>query len=438
MPSNPLTTPITTPIHSPTTSPHAQQSLPPVISRAIAIRIFVSFAAGYFISYALRSVNAALAPLLAADLDLSAGQLGWLSSAFFLSFTAMQIPLGICLDRFGARRTESLLLVIAACGALVISVGHSLWMVSLGRMLIGVGVAACLMAPYAYFRRSFAANRQAQLAMWMLIAGTTGALLATQPALTLAQWLGWRQFFVLSAVLLACAACAIFLWTGDHDRQSASQIASNQAAGFLSLLTNPLMLRVIPTTIFFSGGFAALQSLWAGPWLTQVLQMTAAEAGEHLFYFNAALLVSYVAMSMISPRLEKRGLTLAKQSLFAFVWFPICLGTMLIWQSQQSWIMWIVLAPGVPAVILMQTQTALAFPRHMAGRVLTTFNLVMFGGAFSIQWGIGLLADLFSAMQYSPRASLTMAFACLVVLQLCSLAWFLMRRDSVSTQQPST
>ncbi len=405
----------------------------PVISRALAIRIFLSFAVGYFISYALRSVNAALAPLLAADLSLSAGDLGWLSSAFFLSFTAMQIPLGICLDRYGARRTESFLLIIAAVGALVIAMGHSLWMVSLGRMLIGMGVSACLMAPYAYFRRSFAAQRQAQLAMWMLIAGTSGALLATQPALALAQWLGWRQFFVCAAVLLACAASAVFLWTGDHDRQSATQIASNPSVGFLSLLTHPLMLRVIPTTIFFSGGFAALQSLWAGPWLTQVLQMTAAQAGEHLFYFNAALLVSYVTMSVVSSRLEKRGISLARQSLIAFIWFPICLGTMLFWQTTSAWVMWLVLAPGVPAVILMQTQTALAFPRHMAGRVLTTFNLVMFGGAFTIQWGIGLLADLFSALQYSPRNALTMAFACLVILQLCSLTWFLFRRNAEAT-----
>lgn len=407
----------------------------PAMTRAVAVRIFFSFAFGYFISYALRSVNAALAPLFARDLQLSAGELGWLSSAFFLSFTVMQLPLGICLDRYGARRTESALLIIAACGALIISVGHTLWMVSLGRMLIGIGVAACLMAPYAYFRRSFAANRQAQLAMWMLIAGTSGALLATQPALALAQWIGWRMFFVLAACMLACAGAAVFLWTGDHDRQPAGHTAGQPAIGVFSLLIDPLMLRVIPTTIFFSGGFAALQSLWAGPWLTQVLHMSAVQAAEHLLYFNAALLVSYVAMSLLSPRLEKRGISLAQQSMIAFIWFPICLGTMLVWQTPESWIMWVVLAPGVPAVILMQTQTALAFPRHLAGRVLTTFNLVMFGGAFFIQWGIGLLADLFSALQYSPETSLTLAFACLVILQLCSLAWFVLKRQTALTVQ---
>lgn len=419
------------PSKSSVASPHIPSETPN-ISRGLAIRIFASFATGYFISYALRSVNAALAPLLAEDLDLSAGDLGWLSSAFFLSFTAMQIPLGICLDRYGARRTESSLLLIAACGALIISMGQSLWMVSLGRMLIGVGVAACLMAPYAYFRRTFAASRQPQLAMWMLISGTSGALLATQPALALAQWLGWRQFFVFACVLLTCAAGAIFLWTGDHDRQATPSPGQQQAAGFLNILTHPLMLRVIPTTIFFSGGFAALQSLWAGPWMTQVLKMTATQAGEHLLYFNAGLLVSYVAMSVISPRLEKFGISLARQSMFAFVWFVVCLSAMLFWQSAQAWILWLVLAPSVPAVILMQTQTAMLFPRHMAGRVLTTFNLVMFGGAFSIQWGIGLLADVFTAFQYAPSTALTLAFACLVLLQLGSLGWFVARPAPVT------
>ena len=135
-------------------------------TRAISMRIFLSFAGAYFVSYALRSVNAALAPLLAADLHLSAGSLGWLTSAFFLAFAAMQIPLGIALDKFGARRTESTLLLVSALGALIVSLGSSLWTLSAGRLLIGVGVAGCLMAPYSYFRRCYPTERQSQLALW--------------------------------------------------------------------------------------------------------------------------------------------------------------------------------------------------------------------------------------------------------------------------------
>lgn len=398
------------------------------ISRANAVRIFVSFAAGYFLSYALRSVNAALAPLLASDLSLSAGELGWLSSAFFLSFAAMQLPLGIWLDRHGARRTESYLLIIAAIGALVVAAGQSLLMISIGRIMIGIGVSACLMAPYAYFRRSFASHKQAQLALWMLIAGTSGALFATQPALALAEWIGWRPFFVLSAGLLASVAAAIYFMTGDHDLHHNTPLTADQPTSLISLLRHPIMLRVIPTTIFFAGGFAAFQSLWAGPWMTEVLGMSPVEASEKLLFFNAALLVSYIAMSFISPRLEKRGIPLASQSVAAFFWFLICGIIMLVWRAYPSWIMWLVFTPGVPAVILMQTQTALAYPKNMAGRVLTTFNLVMFAGVFVIQWGVGLLTDMFKTFGMNSRNALTSAFLCLVICQCVSLFFYFWKK----------
>ena len=169
-------------------------------SGLVALRIVLVFAVGYFLSYAMRSVNAALAPLLVSDLSLSASELGWLSSAYILSFAAMQIPVGIWLDRYGARRTESALLLIAALGAALTAIGETLLVQSLGRILIGIGVSACLMAAYSYFRRCFPPERQPRLVMYMLISGTSGALVASQPALALAEWIGWRHVFSLTAV----------------------------------------------------------------------------------------------------------------------------------------------------------------------------------------------------------------------------------------------
>ena len=97
------------------------------------------------------------------------------------------------------------------------------------------------------------------------------------------------------------------------------------------------------------------------------------------------------------------------------------------WQGAHSWIMLLILTPCVPAVILMQTQTALAFPSHMAGRVLTTFNLVMFAAGFALQWGIGLLVDTFKLSGASGPMSMTLAFASLAAAQIVTLAWFISR-----------
>lgn len=414
----------------------------PLPSGEITLRVFLSFVAGYFLSYALRSINASIAPLLADDLNLSASALGWLSSAYFLSFASVQWYLGTWLDKYGSRRTESMLLGTAAVGSVIVAISDTIIGLSLGRILIGLGVAACLMAPYSYFRRCYAPQKQAQLAMWMLIGGTLGALAATQPALVLAEWMGWRNIFFLTAVLLALSALAIARWVPDtdlevaqHERQiiAASGTQAAPPMKLLELLRHPVMVRVIPTTVFFSGGFVALQSLWVGPWLTDVLLLTTNQTGMALLYFNAALLVAYLLMSFLSPKLEKSGFGLARQTKLGFFWFIGCMVLILLWREPSAWWAWLILAPGIPAVILMQTQTGLMFPKAIAGRVLTTFNLVMFSAAFMVQWGIGLLVDAFIALGQARDHALWLSFVVLLVCQIVSLWWYV-RRPSPSIE----
>lgn len=394
----------------------------------VALRIVLVFAVGYFLSYAMRSVNAAIAPLLVSDLSLSASELGWLSSAYVLSFSAMQIPVGIWLDRYGARRTESTLLLIAALGAGLTAIGETLWVQSAGRILIGIGVSACLMAAYSYFRRCFPAERQPRLVMYMLISGTSGALMASQPALALAEWIGWRHVFSLTALMFLLCAVAIFVCTGDLDRQAGANKQQITNASFFTLCRHPFMVRVLPATVFTIGGFGALQTLWAGPWFTQILGMSPDRASQTLLYMNASILCSYFLMGELSPRLIKRGVSLLQQSVGALIWLPICIGIITFWQHSASWILWLILAPAIPAMFLLQTQAALEFPSAVAGRVLTTYNLLVFAGTFIVQWGFGALIDLFQHLNNSPSQSLTYSMACLVTLQVLGLVWFFIKK----------
>lgn len=164
--------------------------------------------------------------------------------------------------------------------------------------------------------------------------------------------------------------------------------------------------------------------------MTDILGMSPVEAGNALFIFNIMLLLSYIAMSFVSPWLEKRKFALEKQSLIGLFWFNGLLWVIILWQDPVAWWCWVVMTIGIPAVIVLQTQTALLFPRQVAGRVLTTFNLVMFVGAFLLQWGIGLVVDLFQSFDMLRTSALTSAFAIMAVLQLLSLAWFLKMRHS--------
>ena len=66
--------------------------------------VYLAFAAGYLLSYLYRTVNAIISPELVRDLSLNPSSLGLLTSAYFLAFAAMQLPVGILLDRFGPER----------------------------------------------------------------------------------------------------------------------------------------------------------------------------------------------------------------------------------------------------------------------------------------------------------------------------------------------
>ena len=125
----------------------------------IAVRVFVPFALGYFLSYLLRVVNAVIAPDLVRDLGLTAADLGLLTSANFFAFAVAQLPLGIVLDRFGPRRTEASLLLFAAFGALIFAVAGNAPDLIFGRALIGFGTSACLMAAFKAYVMWFPGDR---------------------------------------------------------------------------------------------------------------------------------------------------------------------------------------------------------------------------------------------------------------------------------------
>ena len=123
------------------------------------IRLFLPFAGAYFLSYHFRTANAVIGPVLSEELSLGAADLGLLTSAYFIAFGAVQLPLGMLLDQFGARRVESALLLVAAAGAVVFATGHSVGSLALGRGMIGLGVSACLMAAFKSFAQWFLPER---------------------------------------------------------------------------------------------------------------------------------------------------------------------------------------------------------------------------------------------------------------------------------------
>lgn len=399
-------------------------------------RVFLCFAGGYLLSYAFRSINAVIAPALQSELGLSNADLGLLSSAYFISFASLQLPLGIWLDKFGPRKTESALLLLAAAGAALFASAVSLPGLWLGRALIGVGVSACLMAPFKAYRLLYPAQRQGQLASWMLMAGTSGALAATIPVTSAMPLIGWRGVFWVMAGLILLAAAAIFFLLKKVEAQISAQAAAEPALrahggdGYRHIFGNPYFRRCAPLGMVNHGSFIALQTLWAGPWMITVLGMSKAHTAQILFAFNLCLLLAYLGLSWWSPRHVsydgKHGWPAARVIALGLSGTIAAQAAILLFNASWSWLLWLALAVCITVTTLVQAQVSLSFPVALAGRANSAYNLLLFIGAFSVQWGLGLLIDLFAAHGAAPAAAMRAAFALCAALQLAALIAFIL------------
>ena len=393
----------------------------PSLSRARTAIVFGVFAFAYFFSALVRAVTATLAPVFSQELGLAASQLGLLAGAYFLGFSVMQLPLGSALDRFGAKRVLMVFLSAAVAGCLAFAAAGSLPQLLLARFLIGAGVAACLMAPLTCFRHFFSSALQLRANSWMLMAGSLGMLASTLPVQWLMPVTGWRGLFVLVALMLALAI--VLIWRSVPPDAPAKVAGQGVAGGYRQVFRHPAFVRMAPMGFVVYGGMIAMQSLWIGPWLTQVAGRSAVGAAQGLFIVNLAMLVAFFTWGLVMPHLIRRGW--AGERLIAWAWWPsvLCLG-FIVWQGPSAgplaWALWCVLTS---VVSLSQPAIGQAFPAALAGRALSAFNLLIFAGVFSLQWTIGLALDVLQARGASVLSAYRWTFGGFLLACILAFVW---------------
>jgi len=392
--------------------------------RAAPLAIYLCFAAGYLLSYLYRTANAVLSPQLVQEFGLSAGDLGLLTSAYFLAFGLAQLPLGIFLDRFGPRRVESLLLVFAASGATLFAYADSLAMLTLGRGLIGLGVAACLMAALKGFVLWFPPSQRAALSGWIMSAGGAGALLATAPLEALLREMSWRAIFLLLGGLTLATALALRR-TLPEEHGEAKESAAALRAGVRRVLASGRFWWIAPLGGLGMGGFMAVQGLWSLPWLTEVEGLGQAEAARVLFYMSAMQLAGYLGLGAAAASLARRGWHARHLFLGGFSLHILVLGVIVAQVFSSPILVWMLYGFSVTINVLGFNVLAEGYDDALAGRSSTALNLMMFAGSFAAQWGIGALIDVAAAWAAWPKAQgLRFGFALLFAMQAACWLWF--------------
>jgi predicted MFS family arabinose efflux permease len=392
------------------------------------MRVFIPFAFGYFLSYLFRVVNAVLAPNLTSELGVGPSQLGLLTAAYFITFAAFQLPLGVLLDRYGPRKIESFLLIFAAVGAFVFSRAQSVSGLVLGRALIGFGVSACLMAAFKAFVMWFQRRQLPLINGIQMAAGGFGALTATAPveaALGITDWRG--IFFVLAIIALAIAA-AVFFVVPEKKVEHNSDSIKEQLQGIVSVFSSLTFWRIAPLTVASQAAFLAIQGLWSGPWLLDVAGFERPVMARVLLMIAAAMVAGFILTGAAAERLSRLGVKPIAVAVAGMTAFMLVQTLLILEATSWAHTLWILFGIFGTTRIIPYAVLSQSFPLHLSGRVNTALNLLVFVAAFSAQWGIGAIINLWPVTaggNYAP-AGYQAAFTMMLLLQLMALLWFIL------------
>ncbi|MEX0143291.1 MFS transporter [Massilia sp. LMS1-1-1.1] len=393
---------------------------------AVFCLVFLPFALGHYLSCLLRGVNAVLTAELLGAIALTPAQLGLLTSAFFLAFALVQLPIGMALDRYGPRAVQLWLLALAALGVWLFSRGHSFAELMWARALMGAGLGGCFMAAVKAVSCAIAPSRLPSVHGYLIAVGGLGAATATMPVKRVLHYTDWRGVFLG----LALAALAIALLIRLLSPAMPAPAAAKSKVSVWSVYRDPgfrrtIALILLPHTVFFG-----VQGLWIGRWLADVGGLSDDNVAYLLYLGMAAVIFGAIGMGMLTEWAGRRAIEpmqVAGAGIVLFVGVQVAMACNVTPSLPLLSVLFTLLGTvtGLEYAIVAQSM-----PASLTGRAATCLNLLIFTGAFLVQAGFGLILGcwpLNSQQQYPPQAYQA-AFGVLAALQLPGLAMFFIDR----------
>jgi MFS family permease len=387
---------------------------------AVIIRVFLPFGAGYVLSYSFPTINALISGALTSELHFGAADLGLLTAVYFVS-AFVQLPIGSLVDRYGPRRMQSVLLLIAAAGATLFATGGGFWTLLAGRALVGVGAGTAVIAGFNAIVLWFPPERVALMNGCYVMLGALGAISATAPAEIIIAATGWRSLLAFAAAAAAILAIVTLIVVPEPARPKLRSASADYAA----LLGDQRFQRLVPLSTVCIGTAWALQGLWVAPWLQNVEQLDHPAVVRHLLVMAVALSLGALIVGISAHRLRKQGIRAQDVLTTAAAIFIAAELALILDLHVCSYLLWSIIGILGGASVLTYALIAEYFPPAMIGKANAALSTCHIAGAFTLQCAIGFLIDRWAghAGHYPPIAYRT-AFALVVVLQIAALAWF--------------
>jgi MFS family permease len=388
--------------------------------------VFLPFAVGYYLSYLLRTINGLITNAMPSNLALGAADLGLLTSVYFLTFAAAQVPIGALLDRYGPRKVQGALLLIAAVGSGLFATVEAFWALVFARAMIGLGFAAALAAGVKAVVLWFPKERVALLNGYMVMLGALGAVTATAPAEALMDRIGWRGLFELLAAATAATAVIIYIVVPEH---AASIPKGPGSLSLKSVYADSRFWRLAPLSATCVGSAWALQGLWAAAWLADVEGLDRSNVVTQLFVMAIALSAGGFVLGSIANQMRRRGIGPERLVALVAMLFIAAQLALIVRLPLPSLVLWSAVAVIGAGTVLSYAIVAEYFPEELTGRANGALNVFHFGWAFVLQYAIGLVLQQWPSQDgHFPTIAYQVAFSINLGLQIAALTWFELAR----------
>jgi predicted MFS family arabinose efflux permease len=395
----------------------------PLLSLLIAVTCLSQF---------YRVSNSVIAPELTRDLHLSAAELGLAGSAFFFALFAVQLPVGLWFDRFGARRTVSSVSLLAAVGAVWIAHATDATGLIVGRVVVGVGCAASFMSVVFLCARWFEPRRLSSALSWVFAASNIGTLAAATPLAWVTGVVGWRNGFLGLAAITLVVAALFYAVVRDRPPGSALPATHRESLGDVfrglwQVWRTPGLLPLLSMHFFAYATMLTILGVWAGPYLYDVYKLDSVQRGNVLLAMGLAQTLGILIYGPMDRVLRSRK----KVVLIGTYLSAAVLLAMALLAEPGLWLAVTLLVAvcflcAFGTVIVAQGRTL--FPDRLGGRAVTTVNMAQCLGLTVLPALTGYIVEGFGASELGYR----WVFGTLAAgLMLGSIA-YLRSRDNAS------
>lgn len=388
-----------------------------------------ALAIGYVLSQFYRSFMAVLTPALTTELGMTKVDLSVASGAWFATFALAQFAVGIWLDRFGPRRTASIMLaVFAGAGAFLFSLANAPWMVIAAMALIGLGCAPVLMSLIFIYAHNYSPARLAVLASWTIAFGTAGNVIGAAPLAAAAEAFGWRPSMAALGIITLLTAAAVALFVRDPAKPEGVPAGGSGLSGYAELFSIRLLWPIMPLTALNYAPATGIRGLWSGPYLADVYGADSLIIGEATMFMALAMVGGAFLYGPLDNIFRTRkwvavvGNTVTVLTLAYFALNPmpgIAAATLLL----------IVIGLAGGSYGLLMAHARAFVPAHLTGRGVTLMNFFSIGGVGAMQFATGGVVTAWSVPD-DPVSGYVALFAFYALMVGLALFIYLFSRDA--------